>query len=128
MNEPIIPSPTPPWHRPVQSPSTQSMNGENYDNVISLTMDTTYLDTDTWKDADDHTVPHVAELPDGNYKRQIKRLYVPKDKENTTALWQVTGTFVGFATLKFDNIGRAAVLEWDGAGWHLIGGNAQPMD
>lgn len=122
-----IPSPTPPWHRPVQSPDVQTMNGENYDNVIGLNYDTTYLDTDKPKDSNDLNVAHEATLPDGNYKRQIKRIYIPKGKENTTALWSVTGTFVGFTSLKFNTLGRAAVLEWDGAGWHLIGGNAEPI-
>jgi len=123
MSNNIVPSPTPPWHRPVQSPNTETLTS---DGTISLNTDVTYLETDVLKT--DPADPYVAVLPNGNYLRQIKRIYVPKAFENSTAPWRLTGTFVGFLQLLFDNIGRAAVLEWDGEGWHLIGGNATPQD
>jgi len=126
MSDSIIPSPIPPWHRPVVSPNVETLTEDNDNGTMSLSMDTTYLNTSVLKQ--NHEDPYVVALPDGNYKRQIKRIYIPKAIENTTAPWKLTGTFVGFAWLRFDNIGRAAVLEWDGAGWHLIGGNAAPND
>lgn len=126
MSDQVIPSPIPPWHRPVVSPNVETLTEDDDDGTLSLTMDTTYLNTDTLKETP--TDPYVVALPDGNFKRQCKRIYIPKDKENSTAPWKVTGTFVGFTYLQLDTLGRAAVLEWDGAGWHLIGGNAEPKD
>lgn len=126
MSENIIPSPTPPWHRPVLSPNVETLTEDNDAGTISLTVDTTYLETDVLKATP--TDPYVVALPAGNYQRQYKKIYVPKAYEITTAPWKVTGTFVGFTYLLFDNIGRAAILEWDGEGWHLAGGNAQPLD
>lgn len=116
-----IPSPTPPWARPVVSPNTETLAGTG---TIGLVYDTTYLNQTAPADLTDETVGYALVLPDGNYLRQIKRIYVPKGNENTTAVFTVAGTFVGFSTLIFNKLARAAVLEWDGAGWHLIGGNA----
>ncbi len=121
----IIPSPLPPWHRPITSPNTETFTEDNDGGTLSLTADVSYLNTIVAKDAD---ADYEAVLPDGNYQRQIKRIFIPKAIESTTKTWSVSGTFVGFATLKFDTTGRSAVLEWDGTGWHLIGGNAQPLD
>jgi len=39
----------------------------------------------------------------------------------------MSGTFVGFTALRFNNQAWSAVLEWDGAGWQLIGGNAEQI-
>jgi hypothetical protein len=88
-----------------------------------LTQDVTYLATETAKEDPDD--PYVVALPDGNYKRQSKRLYIPSEIRETTAPWKVTGTFAGFGFLGFNGIAMAAVLEWDGSGWHLVGGNAE---
>lgn len=113
------PSPTPPWSRPVQSPATQTITG---DDNISLTMDVTYLDSTTVGAA-----PYEVTLPDGNYKRQMKRIYIPGKNQATTAEFRVTSpNFVGFTSLLFNSIGTSAVLEWDGSAYHLIGGNALP--
>lgn len=108
------------WEQPVQSPVTQTLFEPG---TISLAAGATYLDSISPPTNND---AHVAVLPDGNYKRQIERIYVPKTRETDTARWRVTGTFVKFVSLLFTDIGHSAVLEWDGDGWHLIGGNALP--
>lgn len=126
MSTIAVPSPTPPWHRPVQSPNTETLTEDNDAGTISLNTDVTYLETELLKATPDD--PYVVALPNGNFKRQSKRIFVPKSFELTTAPWQVTGTFCGFGYLLFSTLGRAAVLEWDGEGWQLTGGNVEPKD
>ena len=126
LTTPNIPSPTPPWHRPVQSPNVETFTEDNDGDVLSLTMDVTYLNTNVLKT--DPAAPYLAVLPDGNYLRQMKRIHIPKARETDTVPWKVTGTFVGFGWLVFNHIGRSAVLEWVGEAWTLIGGNAAPTD
>ena len=116
MSDPVAPQPIPPWHRPIDSPVVQELTEAG---AINLACDTTYLISTASGD------PISATLPDGNFKRQTKRIYIPGDIQNTTASWRISGTFVGFATLLFDTIGWSAVLEFDGDGWHLVGGNAK---
>lgn len=119
------PSPVPPFHRDTQSPQTQTLMG---DGAISLTMDTTYLVQDAPKDPQNPDTPYALTLANGSFKRQVKRIYVPNANADTTAKFEVSGTFVGSATLLFSPIGWSAVLEWDGSGWHLVGGNAEPQN
>lgn len=126
MNANTIPSPIPPWHRPVESPIAQTLTANDDDGTISLNVAVTYLETDTLKAEPDD--PYVVALPDGNYQQQTKRVYIPKAFEETTAPWRINGTFVGFTYLLMNNIGRAAILEWDGAGWQMVAGNAEPKD
>jgi hypothetical protein len=114
-----VPSPTPPWARPVMSPMTESLQG---DGTISLTVDTTYLDQTAAKDDGS---PYAILLPDGNFIRQYKTLFVPKPNETSSALFRVTGTFTGFGTLLMGPTRTAAMLQWDGHGWHWVGGNAE---
>lgn len=124
MSEPYPPSPTPPWARPVQSPSIQYLYDDtSVGDEITLNEDTTYLVSTTPKDPLDLDVPYELLLPDGTYPRQTKRIYVQKTNSLTTAKWQVTGTIVGCTSLVFDTIGWSAVLEWDGSGWQQVGGN-----
>lgn len=128
MSADLCPSPIPPWHRPTQSPQVETFTEDNDGGTLSLTMDVSYLNTSTLKEAP--TDPYVVALPDGNYKRQSKRIYIPKELLDTSAPWKVTGTFVGFGWLTFrgseGGAAMSAVLEWDGSGWHLVGGNASP--
>jgi hypothetical protein len=119
MSETTVPSPVPPWQRPVQSPNVQTLTGAG---DIALVFDVTYLD----KQLEAETEPYAVVLPDGNLKRQSKRIYIPKGNVGNSAEFSVSGTFVGFASLLFNNISTSAILEWDGAGWHLAGGNADP--
>lgn len=111
-------NPISPWERPAQSPVDQSLYGAGAINLNSLT---TLLESTA-----DQSEPLVVTLPDGNYPRQTKQILVPFANKDTTATFRVTGTFVGFGSLLFDKIGWSGLLEWDGAGWHLIGGNAKP--
>lgn len=112
------PSPLPPWLRPVSSPVTEELTAAG---AISLTTDTTYLNASS-ADIDQ---PFICPLADGNYIRQIKRVYVKGSKVSAgSATWTITGTFAGFTSATLDSTGSSLVLEWDGDAWHMIGGNA----
>jgi hypothetical protein len=91
-------------------------------------MDTTYLVSNTPKDPANPQVPYLVVLPTGLYKRQIKRIYIPTDCVPTTPKFQVQGIFNHAIGYLFDAVGTSAVLEWDGSGWQLIGGNAAPVN
>ena len=121
-----FPSPVPPWHRPVQSPDTQTINESLVEDGISLNNDVTYLDSIVPFDSTNEALAYEVTLPDGNYKRQIKRIFIPNANYGTTAAFEVVGTIVGATKLRFDKEtgGTSVVLEWDGSAWHLIGGNA----
>ena len=122
MSTPTFPSPLPPWSRPVQTPQIQTLTT---DGDIVLSMDTTLLDQVTPKDADDPTAAYDLVLPDGNYQRQHKTIVIlAQDVPNLPASFRVSGRFVGFTSLLFNGLGQSALLMWDGAGWHQIGGNA----
>ena len=112
------PSPIPPWARDVQSPLVDTL----YQNgTLLLDPDISYLR------AAAPAGPYSVVLPNGNYRKQMKRIYVPTDLVATTAVWTVTGTFAGgFTKLTFNNVGFSIFLEWDSAGWQVIGGNATP--
>lgn len=114
----IPPSPQAPWQRPVQSPAVQTITG---DDAIDLVKDTTYLVQETPKVGADF---YSVTLPDGNHRRQFKRIYIPAENIPNTAEFKLTGTFAGFDFLMFNNAAFSAVLEWDGSGWQFIGGNA----
>lgn len=128
MNTPTVPSPTPPWHRPLQSPNTNSLFG---DGTMQLNYDTTYLSSNQIRMVDNAPSPYVIALPNGNYKRQRVHIYGDPDyvKLNTSATFIVTGQISGMTSLQFDNIGFSAILEWvpgvtgDGY-WTFVGGNA----
>lgn len=125
------PSPTPPWHRPVQSPNTQEINESTVSGGISLNTDVTYLHSEVPLSAGDLSLAYQVALPDGNYKRQIHRIMVRGDVVLTTAAFEVTSAkIVGASKLRFSNIakGMNAVIEWDGYKWHVIGGNAEIID
>lgn len=115
------PSPIPPWNRPVQSPQTQTLYG---DGDVSLMSDVTYLDQVTPKNGSQF---YSIALPDGNYLRQIKRVYVKDSNQNTTFPFQMSGHFVGFSALRFNNVAWSAVLEWGGSAWYLISGNCEQI-
>lgn len=124
-----FPSPTPPWHRPVQSPDTQTINEDLIADGISLNSDVTYLDSTVPKNASDLTEAYEVALPNGNYKRQIKRIFIPGANFATTAAFKITGTFNSTTAYTFGiDGGQSAVFEWDGSDWHLIGGNAQSVE
>jgi hypothetical protein len=114
------PAPTPPWLRPVQSFAVQNCFG---DDAIDLGMDVTYL-MQTSPKSDNS--PYRLTLPNGNYQRQFKRVYVHSSTAANTAPFLLVGAFVGFASLIFNNTAFSAVLEWDGGAWQFAGGNAQP--
>lgn len=117
MSANVPPSPVPPWQRPVSSPLTQTLSDAG---AIDLNCDTTYLDAANGATGD----PFALTIANGNYKRQTKRIYVKAERvAQGTAVWNLAGTFTGLASLTFNEDGYSAVLEWDGSGWHLIGGN-----
>lgn len=114
------PSPIPPWARATQSPLTQTLA----DNSVPLLLDPdiTYLNA-----ASPLVPPAIIPLvlPNGNFLKQIKRIYIPGNAVATSATWLITGTFAGgFTHLQFDRLGTSVWLEWDGSSWQLIGGNA----
>lgn len=120
------PSPTPPWARPVQSASTNSLF---VDGSIDLRYDTTYLDSITPKDVNNLDTPYQITLPNGNYNRQVIRILLAGDNTQrvATAKFLVTGTGLGWGTLLFDSLGTSAMLHWTGSAWAVIGGNATPV-
>lgn len=119
------PSKVPPWHRPVISPSKETLTE---DGTISLNVQTTYLDQTTPKDAEDLTVPYEVVLEDGNYDQQTKDIQIPSPSVENTAVWRVTGNFVGFVALGFNDVCQSVGLKWDGSAWHYMSGNAQKLD
>lgn len=122
------PSPTAPWQRPVLNPKIEILTAANDAGAVSLVQDTTFLETTVLKATP--TDPYIVALPAGNYKRQTKVVLIPRETLTNgggSAPWKVTGTFSGFTYLNFSQIGQSAVLMWDGTGWQLIGGNAEPV-
>lgn len=111
------PSPTPPWSRPVRTPAKQVIFE---DDTISLESDTTYFE----KEIGDPSAPLSVVMPDGNYLGQNKKLLITEDKRPTTETINISGNFAGINSLTLNTIGFNAVLEWDGAAWHLLAGNA----
>ena len=109
----------PPWQRLSQSPLPQTCVGAD---TINLGPDLTYLNQVT---PNVDGTPYMLALPDGNYLRQTKTIYVLGSAAAATAPWLLTGTFAGFNSLLFNTTALEAVLEWDGSAWHLIGGTAQ---
>lgn len=122
---PYPPSPVAPWQRPAVSPVAQTLAG---DGTASLSAVMTYLDSTTPKDAEDESVPYVVALPDGNHKQQMKNFQIPTASIENSARWRIEGNLVGFIALGLDSVCQSASLQWDGAAWHMIGGNAQKLD
>lgn len=108
------PSPTPPYARPVQSPLVQELLDAG---TIMLTMNITKLNSSS-------ATALTAVLPNGNYVGQLKTIIIPNAAVATSATWNITGTFTLATTITLSQIAVAAVLEWEGAAWVLIGGNA----
>lgn len=111
------PSPVPPWHRDAfyGAPETLTAAG-----TISLTKGTTILNSTTGG-------PHAIVLPNpsgDNCDLFEKEIFIPKANEDATAVFVVSGSFVGFDTLTFNNTGFSARLRYSGGAWHVIGGNA----
>lgn len=114
-----VPAPIPPWARPVQSPMVQTCFGAD---TIDLGPDVTYLDQANPQAGGQ---PYKLVLPNGNYLRQIKRIFVLGSSIPNTAEFQLFGQLAGANSLLFNNAATEAVLEWDSTCWHLIGGSAQ---
>jgi hypothetical protein len=124
---PVVPSPIPPWKRPVQNPRTNTLYGAG---TIDLSYDTTYLNS-TISNNDGATppnnIPWGIVLPNGNYVRQFLTLQIPGVNIPTSpATFLVTGTFAGFSHLLFNSIGFNALLEWDGSAWQIVAASATP--
>lgn len=67
-------------------------------------------------------------LPNGNFLKQIKRIYIPGGTIATSVTWIISGTFAnGFTSIKMDRLGYSAWLEWDGTSWQIFAGNATPQ-
>lgn len=111
------PSPTPPWARPSQSPLTQVIVDNTVAQIL-LDPNITFLNQVGGG-------PNSIALPNGAFLKQYKEIYIPTQTIATTATWNVAGSFAGgFTKLVFNALGYSALLQWDGAGWQLIGGNA----
>lgn len=122
---PVPPSPVPPWHRPVVAPIAQTLTE---DGTISLNTLTTYLSQTTPKDDGDLLDPYVVVIPDGNWNGQTKNILIPATDVATTAVWKVTGNFVGFVALGFNDTNQSVGLEWNHGAWAYMSGNAQKID
>lgn len=110
------PSPIPPWARPTQNPRVQTL----VDNTVPLVLDpdVAYLNQVGGG-------PNAMVMPNGNFLKQMMRIYVLSGTIATTATWVFTGLFAGgFTHLTFNTTKYSALLEWDGAAWQLVGGNA----
>lgn len=115
------PSPIPPWARTTQSPLVQTVSDATVTTLL-LDPDITYLSA---SQVSGTPITFNLILPNGNYLKQMKRIYVPTAFIATTATFIVSGTFGGgFTSLTFNTVGFSALLEWDGTGWQMIGGNA----
>lgn len=111
------PSPLPPWSRPTQSPLSQIIVDNTVAQIL-LDPDITYLNQAG-------VGTNNLALPNGNFLKQMKRIYVNSAVIATTVTWVVSGTFAGgFTKLQFDRIGYSAFCEWDGSAWFLFAGNA----
>ena len=120
------PSQIPPWARPPVSPITHTLVE---DGPISLNTNTTYLDSTTPKDEDDASVPYIATLGAPLYPQQRKTIMIPASTVATTALWKVTGPFVGFVSLLFNDIATVVELVSSEDGyWCYLGGTALKQD
>lgn len=113
-----IPSPIPPYHRPVRVVDEQWLTG---DGDVSLTVKQTYLDSITPKEGN---LPFEVTMPDGSYQRQLHQIFLPKKNEMQTAAFIVRGRFVNYGALWFGRYAASAVLEWDGSAWHVLAGTA----
>ncbi len=124
LDSTVVPSPTPPWRRPVKSPQVQIVTGND---TISLGVDVTYLQSIVQP----QPVPpattgiYTVALPNGNFMRQMHRIYIPTAQQPGSAPFRVTGAFNGFTSLLFNSAAISAVIEWDGSGWILVSGDAQ---
>lgn len=118
-----IPAPLAPWLKPVQSPAVQICTGAD---TIDLGSDVTFLQQTAPQAGG--AAPYALVLPGGNFIRQYKSIFVTGANQVTTAEFAVSGSFVGFKSLLFNNASFSAVLLWDGSGWHMVGGNAQPSN
>lgn len=129
MSDTFPPSPIPPWHRPVVSPVTQTLLDGG---VISLNVNTTYLNQTTPKNPEDLAEAYECSLADGNYPQQRKTIQIWPAAVSTTAVWRVTGNFVDAVALRFDKLGQACDLIWagdaEGGSWSVLGGNATKED
>jgi len=114
-----VPAPQPPWSRPMQSPMVQTIVS---DDAIDLTTDASYINCVTPKAGGG---PYLLTIPDGNVRRQTKRIFVVGSTIAATAPFKLTGTFAGFSYITFNNAATSAILEWDSTAWAFIGGNAQ---
>lgn len=123
---PSIEAPLPfPYVAPVQSPQTETFTENNDGGVMSVTMDVTYLATTKLKQP--AFVDYMVSLPDGDKPTRCKRIIVPSIVAANSAVWIVTGHFVGTDWLLFGPAATNAVLEWDGYAWHVVGGTVGPM-
>lgn len=114
-----VPSPLPPWLRPVQSPMVQTIYGVD---TIDLSPDVTYLAQQNPSNGNND--PYRVTLPAGNYVRQYKQILIPGNIAPNSAPFLVIGPLVNANSLVFDGTHTSALLTWDGYAWHLIGGSA----
>jgi hypothetical protein len=120
------PSLIPPWHRPPVSPITHTLVDEG---AVSLNTNTTYLDSTTPKDSEDLSVPLIATIGAPLYPQQRKTIMIPAATVATTAVWKVTGSFVGFVSLLFNDLATVVELVASEDGyWEFLGGSALKQD
>lgn len=105
-----------PWDDSIVSATTQTMVESG---PVHLVTDVTYLNST-------ETTIQEAALPDGTRTGMVHRFFIPKARidANDSATWSIEGSFVGFESLTLNTLASEAVVEFDGSGWHLIGGSA----
>ncbi len=123
MSAPIPPSPLPPWAR-LEVPTQPAAGGQtlNGNGTINLLFDQVFL-------VATEGGPYAVVLPDGRPDRaKVLRIYVPGTGTETVT-FVVSGTFAkNVASYTFNALGGSLVLEWDGAAWQYIGGDATPSE
>lgn len=94
-------------------------------NSETITGDAT-LNLDTLVSLLDQTTggPYSLTIPDGNYIGE-KKIILAKNLNSAT--FELSGTILAWNTIEFRGIARAAIMFWDGAGWHFIAGDAEPL-
>lgn len=122
----IAPSPLPPWKRAVTVPEILQVTGDCTLNV-NFSLIALNQTVPKAKDAANVVKPYFVTLPPGNYQGQSLLIFIPSSNIATTANFLVNGTIAGgSAGLLFNNTAFNAWLLWDGSGWSMFGGNAQP--
>jgi hypothetical protein len=120
----LPPTPLPPFHRSAARTTYGTVTGSGN---VSLANEVSIL-RQTALNPLDSSLPYELVMPSGTFNGQRHQFLVAGDLAYTTTRFVVTGAFVNFNALFFNTIAHSAWVMWDGAGWHVIGGNVADDD